>query len=51
MVTRSVGIDFVDAVVGTGDEQIAVRAERQVIGGDAGFERGEDEDLLVAGES
>src|SRR5450631_4702288 len=43
----SVGIDLVNAIGGTGDEQVAVRTEGKVIGGDAGFERGENEDLLV----
>ena len=48
---RAVGIDFVDASrCGSGDEQIALRAEGQVIGGDAELERGKDEDLLVAGD-
>src|ERR1700693_4436738 len=45
----SVGVDFVNAVGGAGHEQIALRVEGQMIGGDADLERGEDEDLLVAG--
>src|ERR1700733_13799005 len=44
----SVRIDLVHAVetgrCGAGHEQIAIRTECEVIGGDAGFERGEDED-------
>ncbi len=47
-------IDFVDRVVAggawSGDEEIALRAEGEVIGGDAGLEGGEDEDLAVAGD-
>ena len=33
---------------GPGDVEVAVRAERQVIGGDAGLESGEDVDLAIA---
>src|SRR5579859_3513346 len=44
----AVGIDTVDAVVRSGDEEVAFGAERQVIGRDTEFERGENEDLLVA---
>src|SRR6266568_376105 len=45
---RSIGIDLVNAVVGTGHEKVSMRTERQVIGGNAGLERGKDKDLLVA---
>src|SRR5579864_840381 len=45
---RSVGIDFVHAVGGAGDEQVALRTERQVIRRNADFQRGKDEDLLIA---
>src|SRR5260370_4162540 len=34
----SAGIDLENAVIGTGDEQVSVRTERQVIGGNAEFE-------------
>ena len=47
------GIDLVYAVetrsCGAGDKQITLRAEGEMIGGNAGLERGEDEHLLVAG--
>src|SRR5580704_12402084 len=45
---RSVGIDFVNAVGGPGDKQIALRTESQVVGGNAELEGGENKDLLVA---
>ena len=48
--TVPLGSIFVDAVVGAGDKKISRGTEGQVIGGDAGFESGEDEDLLVAGD-
>src|SRR5579864_9451045 len=44
---RSVGIDLVDAVGGAGDEQVALRIERQVVGRNADLQRGKDEDLLI----
>ena len=48
----SVRINFVNGVEtgsgGSGDKQIALRAEGEMIGGDAGLERGKDEDLAVA---
>ena len=47
LVTVPLGSILVDAVVGSGHEQISLRAESQVVGGDARFEGGEDEHLLV----
>ena len=48
----SVRVDFVDAVeacAGRGDEHIAVGSEGDVVRGNTRFERGEDENLAVAG--
>src|SRR5271167_667942 len=44
----SIGIDFVDAVGGAGDEQVALRIESEMIGGNTGLERGKHKDLLIA---
>src|ERR1700722_9061342 len=46
---RSVGTDFVNAVRGAGHEQVTSRTERQMVSRNADFERGEDKDLLIAG--
>ena len=45
---RSSGIDLVNAIVGTGYEEISLRTECQVVGGNAELERGKDKDLLIA---
>ena len=51
---RAVGIDLVNGVEagdgGTGDVEVPRGGERQVIGRDAGLERGKDVDLAVAGD-
>ena len=44
----STGINFEDAVVGACNEEISLRTERQMIRRDAHFERGKNEDLLIA---
>src|SRR5580693_3369174 len=44
----SVGIDFVNAVGGSGDEKVALRTEGQVISGNTGLERGKHKHLLIA---
>src|SRR4029077_6083102 len=43
----STRVDFENAVVGTGDEEIPMGAERQVIRRDTHLERGKNEDLLI----
>src|SRR5579864_5667017 len=44
----SARIDFEDAIIRAGHEKIAVGAEREVVGGNAHFQRGENENLLIA---
>ena len=48
---RAIAVDGVDIVVagggGPGHEERAVQAEGQMIGGDAGLQRGKDKDLPV----
>src|SRR5579862_3263032 len=44
----SIGLDFEHAVVRSSDEEVAMRPKSQMVGGDAHFESGEDERLLIA---
>src|SRR5690348_13695869 len=50
----AVAVDGVDDVIagcrGSRDEERAVETESQVIGGDAGLDRGEDENLAITGD-